>query len=138
MDQLTPDAKLGLAVFNSISKGVDALHIKVYKLNFLNLIKSIFFIWNHVRDKCRKDYPVIIDNLRKTFPHPNTESAEQTFVWLGKLKKILNSMSKRKLHFFLHCLIKERNRYTEWCYANNIKPNLPQVNRDKLMISLLD
>ena len=90
---------------------------------------------NHVREKCRKDYPIIINELRSTFLHPNTEAAEQTFVWLGKFKKILNSMTKLKHHFFLHCLVKERNRYTEWCYKNNMKPKLPQVKADKIMVS---
>ena len=72
---------------------------------------------------------------RILYKKPNTESAEQTFVWLGKFKKILNSMNKKKHMFFLYCLVRERNIYTEWCYANGLKPKLPQAMKDKLMVS---
>ena len=84
---LSGDAQLGIAVFNAIDKGVDALHIK-----------------NHVRDECRQNYPAVIEKLRSTFLKPNTESAEQTFVWLGKFKKILSSMDKRHHLFFFIAL----------------------------------
>ena len=100
---------------------MDALHIK-----------------NHVRSQCRKEYPKVIENLRDTFARPNTESAEQTFVWLGKFKRILSSMDKRHHLFFLHCLVKARNKYTEWCYDNGLKPKLPQAQSDKLMIATTD
>ena len=102
--KLNSETKLGFSIFKRINRGVDALHIK-----------------NHVREKCKKDYPLVILKLREQFKNPNTESAEQTFVWLGKFKRILNSMSKRNHHFYLHCLIKERNTYTEWCYKNKLK-----------------
>ena len=69
--------------FNRINKGVDGLHIK-----------------NHVRHSCRNEYPKVIQDLRNKFSSPNTEAAEQTFLWLGKFKKIINSMDKRKHHFF--------------------------------------
>ena len=72
---------------------------------------------------------------RILYKKPNTESAEQTFVWLGKFKKILNSTNKKKHMFFLYCLVRERNIYTEWCYANGLKPKLPQAMKDKLMVS---
>ena len=72
---------------------------------------------------------------RILYKKPNTESAEQTFVWLGKFKRILNSMNKKKHMFFLYCLVRERNIYTEWCYANGLKPKLPQAMKDKLMVS---
>ena len=111
--KLSAPAKLGLSVFNRINKGVDALHIA-----------------NHSREECKKNYPEVITELRSLFENPNTESAEQTFVWLGKYKKILNSMTKRKHMFFLHCLVVERNLYTEWCYENGLKPKLPQAKRN--------
>ena len=81
-DKLSPHANLGISVFNSIKKGVDALHIK-----------------NHVRKECRENYPEIVKELRENFVKPNTESAEQTFVWLSKFKKIMNSMSKENTYF---------------------------------------
>ena len=65
------ETKLGVTVFNKIKKGVDALHIA-----------------NHVRDKCRNDYPIVIKQYRDLFPNGNTQAAEQTFFWLGKFKKM--------------------------------------------------
>ena len=90
--KLTSQARLGISIFNRVNKGVDALHIK-----------------NHVRHTCRNEYPKVIEKLRETFKNPNTEAAEQTFIWLGKYKKILNTMDKRKHHFFtLPCQRKKR------------------------------
>ena len=90
--KLTSQARLGISIFNRVNKGVDALHIK-----------------NHVRHKCRNEYPKVIKKLRETFKNPNTEAAEQTFIWLGKYKKILNTMDKRKHQFFtLPCQRKKR------------------------------
>ena len=102
-------------------QGVDALHIK-----------------NHIRSECKVNYPKVISELRSLYAAPNTESAEQTFVWLGKFNKILNSMSKRRHMFFLYCLVIERNKYTEWCYANGLKPKLPQATNSKRMLSPTD
>ena len=36
---------------------------------------------------CKENYPEVIKELRKIYLMSNTESAEQTFVWLGKYKK---------------------------------------------------
>ena len=88
--KLTSEARLGISIFNRINKGVDALHIK-----------------NHVRHTCRNEYPKVIEKLRETFKNPNTEAAEQTFIWLGKYKKILNTMDKHKHHFFYTALSKK-------------------------------
>ena len=101
--KLTPNANLGLSVFIAINKGVDALHISY-----------------HVRKECQQNYPEVIKELRSLYLKPNTESAEQTFIWLGKFKKILSNMNKRKHLFFLYCIVIERNKYTEWCYANGL------------------
>jgi len=62
-EDFTKEARLGFSVFNRINEEVDALHIK-----------------NHVSDICRDEYPKIIEKLRSTFDHPNTEAAEQTFL----------------------------------------------------------
>ena len=75
-------------------KGVDALHMA-----------------NHVRESCKREYPKVIKEVRENFDSPNTEAAEQTFVWLGKFKKIYNNMNKRHHFFFLHCLVEDRNEY---------------------------
>ena len=118
---MTGSTKLGINVFKSINKGVDALHIK-----------------NHVGEKCKTYYPGVIESLRKTFTNSNTETAEQTFAWLSKFKKIMNPMNKKHHHFFLHCLVKERNRYTEWCYKNNISLKLPSINLDGPTLAPVD
>ena len=47
-------------------------------------------------------------------------------------------MSKRKHMFFLYCIVFERNKYTEWCYKNGLKPKLPQAKSDKLMVAPSD
>ena len=49
-----------------IQIGVHALHIK-----------------NHCRKECKENYPQVIQELRELYEKPNTESAEQTFIWLG-------------------------------------------------------
>ena len=118
---LSLEARLGMTIFKRINKGVDGLHIR-----------------NHVRHSCRNEYPRVIQKLRETFTSPNTEAAEQTFLWLGKFKKIINSMDKRRHHFFLHCLVKERNKYTQYCLENKKKVVLPKLQQDKLKIAPLD
>ena len=80
----------------------------------------------------------VIEDLRNTFDRPNTECAEQTFSWLAKFKKISSGMDERHHLFFLHCLIKARNKYTEWCHDNGMKPKLPQAKSDKLLVSPSD
>ena len=118
---LNQEARLGISIFNRINKGVDGLHIK-----------------NHVRHSCRNEYPKVIQDLRNKFSRPNTEAAEQTFLWLGKFKKIINSMDKRKHHFFLHCLVKECNKYTQYCLENRKKIVLPKIQSDKFLLSPVD
>ena len=119
--EFNQESKLGVAVFNKANKGVDALHIA-----------------NHVRDNCKQQYPLVINSYREKFSQGNTQSAEQTFCWLGKFKKILNSMNKRHHHFYLHCLVKERNRYTEFCHKNNLVPKLPQAKSERIAVAPLD
>ena len=42
-------------------------------------------------------------------------------------------MNIRK-HIFLYCIVIERNKYTEWCYANGLKPKLPQAIKDEMNV----
>ena len=102
-------------------KGVDAIHIA-----------------NHVRESCKREYPKVIKEVRENFDSPNTEAAEQTFVWLGKFKKILNNMNKRHHFFFLHCLVEDRNEYMQWCYRSKIKPKLPQAKGERNCVAPID
>ena len=53
--------------------------------------------------------------------------ADQTFCWLSRFKKILNSMGKNHFHFILHRLIKKRNLYTEYCHLVGKYPLLPSA-----------
>ena len=88
-EYFTEEARLGFSVFNGINEGVDALHIK-------NHVRNIYI------------YPKVIEKLRSTFDHPNTEAAEQTFVWLECFTRVLNSMNRRKHHFFLCLFLKHK------------------------------
>ena len=56
---------------------------------------------------------------------------EQTFAWLGRYKKILNSTPKTHFHFILHRLVVGRNRYTERCYQDGKRPLLPSAKNMK-------
>ena len=68
-------------------------------------------------------------------PSLNTMSCEQTFVWLSRFKKILSAMRKTHFHFYLHRMVKRRNIYIEYCYANNRRPLLPKAKaRAKLIL----
>ena len=58
--------------------------------------------------------------------------AEQTFRWLGRFKKILNSMGKNHFHFMLHRIVKKRNEYTEYCHLVGKYPLLPSAKLSKI------
>ncbi|XP_038071128.1 uncharacterized protein LOC119740011 [Patiria miniata] len=79
----------------SLHKCVDRLHIR-----------------NHTDKLCKTKYHPS-DHLAET---DNTLSAEQTFVWLSRFKKILCAMPKVKHMFYLHRMVVRRNRYTAYCY----------------------
>jgi len=55
----------------------------------------------------------------------------QTFTWLGRFKKILNSLPKHRFDFMLHRLIIHRNRYTEYCHSHKKYPLLPSMKPTK-------
>lgn len=112
-DNTSSDTRLGINIFNRSQKGVDALHLK-----------------NHVRKKCQEDFPQVLNKLRQKFPNPNTEVAEQTFSWLGKFKKLFNKLDKTRHLFMLHCLVIDRNAYTERCFERGVEPSLPRAVYD--------
>ena len=58
---------------------------------------------NHVRESCKREYPKVIKEVRENFDSPNTEAAEQTFVWLGKFKKNIEQY-EQTTPFFLPSL----------------------------------
>ena len=97
-------------MWKTINHIIDAMHIK-----------------NHVDPTCHTDlHP---DNIYEMYPDMkgsrNTQAAEQTFVWLGRFKKIMCSMPKVHHLFYLHRLVKRRNTYTAKCYRKGKKPLLP-------------
>ncbi|WAR06262.1 hypothetical protein MAR_021631 [Mya arenaria] len=65
---------------------------------------------NHKNKKCHTKYNP--DVLPAGY---NTQAAEQTFSWLGRFKKVVNSMTQMHHLFYLHRMIKRRNSYTEIC-----------------------
>lgn len=70
--------------------------------------------------------------VKLNHPNFNTMAAEQTFVWLSRFKKILAAMGKTHHLFYLHRMVKIRNRYTELCYRCGRKPLLPTCkNRNR-------
>ena len=109
-------------MWHRINKVVDALHIK-----------------NHVEPQCHTDlHP---DNFFEMYPElkgqRNTQAADQTFVWLGRFKKIVCSLSKTHHLFYLHCMVKHRNQYNVMCYAEKRKPLLPYLFKIVLLISYI-
>ena len=97
------------SIWQDVGKIIDPLHLK-----------------NHSKNKnCAELYNP--DRVREEFPDANLMVCEQTFSWLGKFKKIINSMPKYHQLFMLHRLCKWRNNYTQYCYSENKKPILPSL-----------
>ena len=94
-------------IWLKIRKVIDDLHIK-----------------NH-KEPCPTVYSPSI--VKESFPEANLMTCEQTFAWLGRFRKVLNSTPKTHYHFLLHRLVITRNRYTELCYAEGKRPLLPSA-----------
>ena len=91
-----------------IQKVIDPLHSK-----------------NHTRSDCKTKFnPEVV---RKLYPQANFMQCEQTFAWLGRYKKILNSTPKAHFNFLIHRLVIGRNKYTVRCYGRNKRPLLPSA-----------
>lgn len=94
-------------MWSSIVKAVDRLHIR-----------------NHKSAKCKDSY-----NPDKLLPQSyNTMAGEQTFAWMSRFKKIVNSMSQPHHLFYLHRMCIRRNRYTAICRQRGKSPVLPGIN----------
>ena len=93
-------------MWSRIKKIIDSLHIR-----------------NHVDKRCKEVYSP--ESVKHQHPDYNTMAAEQTFVWLSRYKRKLAAMTKTHHLFYLHRMIKIRNRYTELCYRCGRKPLLP-------------
>lgn len=88
-----------------IKKIIDRLHLK-----------------NHVNPQCKVKYSP--EQLPAGY---NTQAAEQTFSWLSRFKKIVNSMTQTHHLFYVHRMIKRRNRYTSMCRKSGKEPVLPNL-----------
>ena len=95
-------------LWSKIQKVIDPLHIK-----------------NHKRKSCHERYNP--EKVKESFPEANMMVCEQTFAWLGRFKKVLNSTPKVAAHFLIHRLVLARNRYTELCYKENRRPLWPRL-----------
>ena len=95
------------SIWLDITKIIDSLHIK-----------------NHRDKRCHELYHP--DKIKETHPDVNTMCCEQTFAWLGRYKKIVVGMGKQHHHFYLHRMIKRRNKYIEFCYLHDRRPIQPK------------
>ena len=97
---------------NLKKKGNPGAELLLQQVEFL---VDIFHVIRHVNPKCMP-----LENNDQCQFHPglqkfaeihgvNTESAEQVFSWLGKLKQNVRHMSKNKFRFFLEDIICSRN-----------------------------
>ena len=98
-----------------INKVIDGLHLR-----------------NHKGEDCQTKYHP--KKIAETHPEldgtSNTMAAEQTFVWLGRFKKVLSSMPKVHHMFFLHRMVQRRNEYNIRCYHRGKKPLLPKLRNE--------
>lgn len=88
-----------------IGKVIDRLHLR-----------------NHVDPKCKRMYNPD-DVVPQSF---NTMACEQTFIWASRFKKVMCAMPHIHQFFFLHRLVKYRNKYNEKCHLNRKTPVLPK------------
>lgn len=93
---------------------------------WLSIVKiiDVFHFRNHVSVHCRETYSPA--KIKELHPDYNTQAGEQTFIWAGKFKHILCSMTKTHHFFYLHTMVLLRNKYTSKCYRNGRKPILPK------------
>ena len=92
----------------NLNKAIDGLHLK-----------------NHKNKQCHAEFnPKRISDMYPDLAETkNTMAAGQTFVWLGRFKKITSSLSKTHHLFYLHRTVLRRNSYTVHCYKTNRKPH---------------
>ena len=95
-------------IWQDVKKIIDSLHMK-----------------NHKDPRCAQYEPATLLDPDET--ELNTMSCEQTFAWLSRYKKILCAMPKTHHHFYLHRMVKRRNEYIAWCYANGRRPVQPKI-----------
>ena len=90
-------------------------------------IIDTFHLKNHTSAICHTEYSP--DAMKSHHPQWNTQAGEQTFVWIGRFKNIVCAMNKTHHLFYVHRMVRRRNKYTEKCYANGRKPILPKLKQ---------
>ena len=86
----------------------------------------------------------LLGQVKAVVPDANLVVAEQTFSWMSKFKKTLNSMPKRHQLFMLHRLVRGRNSYTEhWIQRclfslNMIAFALFSQNHNRILLDFLE
>ena len=92
-----------------------------------NKIIDTFHLRNHTGPDCHTKYSP--ETMKARHPNFNTQAGEQTFVWMGRFKHILCAMNKTHHMFYIHRMVRRRNKYTEKCYTNGRKPILPKLRQ---------
>lgn len=93
--------------------------------HFAHQVIDNLHIKNHTDKKCLDKYHP--KKVLEKNPRFNLMTAEQTFAWLSRYKKIVCSMDKLHHMFFLHRLVCRRNEYTQMCLATGRKVLLPKT-----------
>lgn len=94
----------------------------------VNKIIDAFHLSNHISPICHTKFSPA--KMKSEHPHYNTQAGEQTFVWMGRFKNICCAMNKSHHLFYLHRMVRRRNRYTEKCYLYGRKPILPAIKKN--------
>ena len=112
-------------MWQKIQKVIDPLHIDNHKVSHIFLF--VLFQSNFIqkRPECKVLYPP--SKVKSDYPDANLMTCEELFAWLGRFKKLLNSMTKNHSHFFLHRMVIRRNKYTEYCHLSGKYPLLPSI-----------
>ena len=95
-------------MWSSVSKIIDSFHLK-----------------KHKGDNCKLLYNP--EKLKEVHENYNTQACEQTYSWLSCFHRILSSVPRVHNHFFLHRMVKKRNKYNSYCYSQGKKTVLPNV-----------
>ena len=86
-----------------------------------------FHLSNHVSQEYHKRFSP--EKIKQENRYFNTQAGEQTlnFVWVSRFRHILCTMNKTHHLFYLHRMVRRRNKYTSKCYKYQRKPVLPNV-----------
>ena len=77
----------------------------------LRKIIDTFHLRNHSNPLCHTPYSP--QQMKDEKPCFNTQAGEQTFVWTRKFKNIVCTMGMTHHLFYLHRMVRRRNRYTQ-------------------------